>query len=232
LVHAEQSVSASPEKTIQVSSRVVARRILIAIDYSDRSGSNGHENPFDTDDHGDAVGLQVCQAIVQSHGGEIRLIRNLPTGSRFEVELPQYQAAPAMLGESEVIPRQAARMLTVLVVEPDVATQRKLLAVLAGRGHRAVPVPGAEEAIELVHRLRFDVTFCSVRLPGLNWVEFYEKIRRQIGTFVLLAEGYDSDLTRAFKGGEGYLLSKPLEDNEVQRLLATIEERQESPSRK
>ncbi len=99
--------------------------------------------------------------------------------------------------------------------------------MLSSRGHRAVPVNNAEEAIELAPRLRFDVAFCSVRLPGLNWVEFFEKVRREIGSFVLLTEGYDGDITRAFKGSDGYLLSKPINETELQKLLSTIEERLE-----
>jgi CheY-like chemotaxis protein len=112
-----------------------------------------------------------------------------------------------------------------------VPTQRKLLGMLSSRGHRVIPVSSAEEATEMAQRLRFDITFCSVRLPGLNWVEFFERIRRQIGAFVLLAEGHDSELSRAFKGGDGYLLSKPLDESETQKLLLTIEERHESVSR-
>jgi len=93
-------------------------------------------------------------------------------------------------------------------------------------------VISAEEAIEMAQRLRFDITFCSVRLPGMNWVEFFDRIRRLIGAFVLLAEGHDPEVSRAFKGSEGYLLSKPLDEIETQRLLATIEERNESLSRR
>jgi DNA-binding NarL/FixJ family response regulator len=79
-----------------------------------------------------------------------------------------------------------------------------------------------------VFRLHFDIVFCAIRLPGLNWVEFHEKIRHQIGAFVLMAEGHDPEISRAFKGSEGYILSKPLDEIEAQKLLATIEERQET----
>jgi CheY-like chemotaxis protein len=226
-VHAEQLLANAPEKTIAVSSRVSGKRVCIAIDYSDNSPDSGSD-PFTDRGTGEALGLQVCQAVVQSHGGEIRLTRNLESGARFEIELPLDQQSRELSGEEPSASNRAGRPLTVLIVEPDAGARRKLLSILSDRGHRAVPVQTAEEAIELVQRLRFDITFSSVRLPGMNWVEFFEKIRRDIGAFVLVAEGSDSDLSRAFKGSDGYLLKRPIEESEAQRLLALIEERQES----
>ena len=124
--------------------------------------------------------------------------------------------------------RRVSQPLTVLIVEPEMSTARSLLSILSERGHRGVPVNSAEEAMEMVFRLHFDIVFCAIRLPGLNWVEFHEKVRRQIGAFVLMAEGQDPEISRAFKGSEGYILSKPLDETEAQKLLATIEERQET----
>ena len=84
----------------------------------------------------------------------------------------------------------------------------------------------------MAQRLRFDIAFCSVRLAGMNWVEFFDRTRRLIGAFVLMAEGQDPEVSRAFKGGEGFLLSKPVDELETQRLLVTIEERNETLSRR
>jgi signal transduction histidine kinase/ActR/RegA family two-component response regulator len=231
LVHAEQCLAESKVKTISVSSRVIGRRVLVSIDYSDLRQNHEVGDPFEEQSTAGDLGLQVCRAVVQGYGGEIRLLRDLSSGCRFEVELPLYQYLQRGLGDTVDSSRRANSPMTILIVEPDMATQRKLLGILSSRGHRVVPVTSAEEATEMVHRLRFDITFCSVRLPGLNWVEFFDRIRRQIGAFVLLAEGHDSELARAFKGGEGYLLSKPLDEAETQKLLLTIEERHESLSR-
>jgi DNA-binding response OmpR family regulator len=97
------------------------------------------------------------------------------------------------------------------------------VAALASRGHRAVPVGSAEEAVDLIDRIKFDAVFCAARLSGLNWVEFFERSRRRIGTFILLTEGYDAELARAFPGGEGLLLSKPIEESTLDAVLAGTE---------
>jgi CheY-like chemotaxis protein len=69
------------------------------------------------------------------------------------------------------------------------------------------------------------MAICDVRLPGLNWVEFFERVRHQVGGFVLVTDGVDTDLARAFQGGEGFVLSKPIDEAEVARICRTVEER-------
>jgi signal transduction histidine kinase len=224
IIHAEQCLATALEKKILITSRQSGKLAMITIDYSDHTPNPGPD-PFAESGGEDNFGLQVCQAIVQSHGGDIRLLRGLPSGSRFEVELPVYQYTPV----TETYPSlsRPVRPLTMLLVEPDLPTQRKLSALLSARGHRTVPVSSGDEALDMVQRLRFDVVFSAVRLSGLNWVELFERIRRQIGSFVLLGEGHDTDTSRIFKGSDGYLLSKPVQDTDLQRLLASIETRQE-----
>jgi CheY-like chemotaxis protein len=140
------------------------------------------------------------------------------------VELPRQRTeedAPAPKPRSS----RPARQITALIVEPELAAQRRLMALLAARGHRAVPVGNAEEGLDLSHRLKFDVVFCAVRLPGLNWVEFRHKVRRHIPAFVLVSEGFDPDLARSFATGEGWVVGRALEHEEVERVVAAIDSR-------
>jgi CheY-like chemotaxis protein len=116
-------------------------------------------------------------------------------------------------------------VITALIVEPDMTAQRKLLTMLGGRGHRAIPAATAEDAADLVQRMAFDVVFCAVRLPGLNWVELFQRVRRRVGAFALLTEGYDSEAARAFKGGEGQILPKPIDDRALDNFLALVDVR-------
>ena len=92
-----------------------------------------------------------------------------------------------------------------------------------------IPAPGAEGGAELVQRLRFDIVFCAVRLPGLNWIEFSESIRNEVGAFVLLTEGFDFELSRGLLSTESYILSKPVLEPELDQVLATVEARLSGP---
>ena len=53
-----------------------------------------------------------------------------------------------------------------MLLEPDETSQRQLLTMLTSRGYRVVPVSTPEIALDLAQRLRFDIVFCSIRLPG------------------------------------------------------------------
>jgi len=81
----------------------------------------------------EAVGLAVCQGIIQSHGGAIRF-RTRSGSARFEIDLPLAPAA----GE-DADSRDGARassLLTLLLVDSDAPGQRQLTKALSGGGHR------------------------------------------------------------------------------------------------
>jgi CheY-like chemotaxis protein len=49
--------------------------------------------------------------------------------------------------------------------------------MLTSRGYRVVPVSTSAIAADLAQRLHFDIVFCSIRLPGLNWMELSERFQ-------------------------------------------------------
>ena len=56
-------------------------------------------------------------------------------------------------------------------------------------------------------------------------MEFFERVRYRVGSFVLLTDGFDPALAMAFKNGEGFVLTKPIDEKELLRICRTIEER-------
>lgn len=116
-----------------------------------------------------------------------------------------------------------ARRLTALIVEPDADASRKLVLMLSGRGHRAVPVASAEEAVDLAQRLRFGLIFCAARLPGAPWTEFLHRLKHRTSAFVLMADKTESEPTRITPGEEARVLTKPLRQEEFDRLLESLE---------
>lgn len=220
LVDAEKSAGEAQEKRISVSSSLLAKRVLIEISYPTRS-SEFQRSEGDGDHAGsEALGLGVCRGIVQSHGGEFRMVRTSLTYARFDVELPLVETRGATAGI-----QQANRQLTVLIVEPDTKIQKQLVQLLGHRGDRVVPVSSADEGADLVQRVHFDMVMCAVRLSGLNWVEFFERVRHRVGGFVLMTDGFDNQSTIAFHSSEGLVLNKPIEEAEVHRICRLVEDR-------
>ena len=216
---AEKSTLEAGGNLISVSSSLLAKRVLIEISYPARSTESRADGDGDAAGS-EALGLGVCRGIVQSHGGDFRTVRTSLTQARFDVELPLVD-----VGSRSTEGLHTNRQLTVLIVEPDTKIQRQLVELLSNRGDRVVPVLSAEEGADLAQRVRFDMVICAVRLPGLNWVEFFERARHHVGGFVLLTDGFDQQSMGAFQRHECLVLHRPIDEGELQRVCRAVEER-------
>jgi len=211
LVYAEQSASRAVSKTLEVTSSRMTGRVVVEIHFPGESSESslGEAN------------LEVCRAIVQNHGGDLR-IRNQAGSMSFDVDFP---LAPAP--ESRTVagaPTKPGKAQTLLLVDPDLGAQRQLLGLLTARGHRVVPVRG-EEAADLAHRLRFDGVVWAVRPGGPKWSDFHERLRDAIPSFVLVSDGYDEEFAASLAESGGFLLGRPIEDAELERVLHAVEAR-------
>lgn len=234
LVHAERSAAETPAKTIALATSVIAGRVLAEIGYSS-PGDPEANDPFaegrKPGEGASAVSLDVCRTIVNSHGGTLSFHSRAGL-AYFEVDLP--------LARAEASPETAqtgtpGRTLTLMLVDSDAVAQRQLLGLLSVRGHRAVPA-APEEAADLAQRLRFDAVFWAMRTAGPSgasrWSEFQERTRDSIGAFVLVSEGYDAELARSIEEGGNFLLGRPVQDGDLDRILRRIGERAPLPARR
>ncbi len=220
LVQAEHALTDSPEKCLAIATSILARRAVVELEYTVSVG----KTPWDgvaaqeAGVHSDGV----ARGVVHSHGGELRVTRSGEGACRLEVEFP---LAPERLAETGGV----TRAFTCLLVEPDDQEREELVHLLTARGCRVIPAVSAEAASELVQRLRFDIVFCAVRLPGLNWIEFSESVRTEIGAFVLLSEGYDFELSRGLLNSDNHVMSKPVTEGDLDAVLGAIEARYAAP---
>jgi len=218
LVHAEQSLADAPHKVITVRTSVLAKRLLVEIAFSAPPISRKAEET--------AAVLGVTRSVIAGHGGEVRLIDKSNTDPRFELELPLISkerggqaAAAAGNGHAATF----AKGMTALVIEPDEGAQRQILALLSARGCRVIPVDNADIGLDMAHRMRFDMAFCSVHAPGLNWVELSERMQSRVGGFILLSDGYDAELSADFEGDGRFVLAKPVQEQDLERTLESLE---------
>jgi CheY-like chemotaxis protein len=219
LIQAEQSLAEAPDKTLTVGSSVLARRVLIEIGY----GLNPQQRTagqLARDGQLSVPGESVTRGIVHSHGGEIRMVHTAVGECRIELELPVVAAGAEAPAE-----RVSKRQFTCLIVEPAAEEVAELTRLLTNEGCRVIPAASAEEAVDLVQRLRFDVIFCAIRLPGMNWVQLSEIVRQHVETFVLLSDGFDWELSRGLVNGDSYILPKPVERSELERVLTIVDAR-------
>jgi signal transduction histidine kinase/CheY-like chemotaxis protein len=215
-VYAEQSLVDVPQRAITIRTSPLARRLLVEIAFS---APPERRAPQET-----AAVLGVTRSVIAGHGGEVRLVEKNNAEPRFEVELPLTArerggiASPASLS-----PRDGGRSATALLIEPEEAQQKQLLELLAAQGYRVVPVSDADTGFELAQRMRFEAAFCSLHAPGLNWVELSERLQSRVGAFVLLSDRYDPELSADFEGDGRFVLSKPVQEADLARILSAID---------
>ena len=223
LVHAEQSLAEAPRKIISLRTSLLAKRLLVEISFSAPPASSKPEEA--------ASILGVTRSVIAGHGGEVRLIEKPNADPRFEVDLPlAAKDRAAAAAPFSAVQLEPGRRMTALVIEPDESAQRQLIGLLSARGFRVVPLNNADNGLELANRMRFDAAFCSVHAAGLNWVELSERMYSRVDAFILLSEGYNSELSGDFEGDGRYVLPKPIQENELDRVLRAIDS--SSPSAK
>jgi CheY-like chemotaxis protein len=216
LVHAEQSLAGAEQKSITIRTSLLARRLLVEISFTSPAELRKPEDM--------AAVLGLTRSVIAGHGGEVRLIEKGNSDPRFEVEMPAMARDRATASANGAAVRDTGRrMMTALVIEPDDAAQRQLLVLLAGHGFRVVPVTNSDAALDLANRMRFDAAFCSLHASGLNWVELSERMHSRVGGFILLSDGYDAELSADFEGDGRFVLAKPLQEKELERVLRLIE---------
>ena len=216
LVAAEQSAARSAAKTLEVTSSLIAGRVVVEIHYPEEAAEQEAGEPNLNESN-----LEVCRVIVQNLGGELR-VRRQSGGMSFDVDLP---IAPGANLRSPKSRRAASRrVLTFMLVDNDAGSQHQLLGLLSARGHRVVPAR-AEEAADLAHRLRFDGVLWVLRPGGPKWGDFQERLRDSIPAVVLVSDGYDADLASNLQEIGGYLLRRPLQEPDLDRVLGAVESR-------
>lgn len=215
-VHAEQSLTDAAEKVISIRTSVMTKRVLVEIAFSAPTDARPPQEV--------AMVLGVTRSVIAGHGGEVRLVENTAQ-PRFEVELPldSRERITAAAPQPASISSNGNHRLTALVIDADEAVQHHLLGLMSARGYRVVPVNNADTGLELAQRMRFDVAFCSVHAPGLNWIELSERLQSAVGGFVLLTDGYDPELATDFEGANRFVLSKPVQEAELERVLRTAD---------
>lgn len=222
LLYAEKRAASSTGRTFFVKSAESGDRIRVEIGCAAPGVSEDEVEPLTTGEDG-GLSLDVCRTILRSHGGDVKIHRRSGVFA-FEVTLPSVQRVVETVRTSAA---PQGRPLTLMLVDPETSANRNLLKLLSSRGHRVVPVAG-EEAAEVAPRLRFDAVFWAARPGRSGWGEFLERVRASIGSFVVISDGYSPELAASLEKNGGYLLSRPVEEGSLDRILGQIGEQPRS----
>jgi two-component system cell cycle sensor histidine kinase/response regulator CckA len=179
---------------------------------------------------GTGLGLTVAYAIVQEHGGRIRLESRRGTGASFYVEMP---VSGGHLPPGPIIPKRfseevdAVAGASVLVVEDEAALASAVTDALRDAGYLVEHASDGEEALTMVKAQAFDAVICDLKMPRLDGKAFYKTLSAGtpgLARRVIFVTGDVADTD-----AEGFLeqsgcrwLAKPFRLGELLRVLREV----------
>ena len=126
---------------------------------------------------GTGLGLTVAYAIVQEHGGSIRVDSPAAGGASFTVEFPVSSV------ESAARPRPSSGSsdhsldgASVLLVEDERALATAVVEALTEAGLHVEHAGDGEEALARVRQNRYDVVICDLKMPRVDGMTLYRAI--------------------------------------------------------
>jgi len=172
------------------------------------------------------LGLALAKRLVEMHQGSIQAFSNGPgTGSRFVVRLPviaqpQQREVPATL--------QPAAPRRILVVDDNPDTAASLAMLLKMTGNETSTANDGLAAVDAAEAFHPDVILLDIGLPKLNGLDVCRRIREQpwgqrIVMVALTGWGQEDDRRKSQEAGFDHHMVKPLDYNELMKLLASLD---------
>ena len=119
----------------------------------------------------------------------------------------------------------------ILVVDDNISLCRTMSLILRRNCCAVITALDGLEAIERARKIPFDVIFMDIKMPGMDGVEAYRRIKQiRPDPVVIMMTAYSVEnlIDEALKEGAYSILYKPLDMEKVLRMLGEILERKRS----
>ena len=125
---------------------------------------------------GTGLGLTVAYAIVQEHGGNIRVDSHATQGASFTVEFPVSTVENTARPRPSATIDQSVQGASVLLVEDERALAMAVVEALTEAGLRVEHAGDGEEALARVRQNNYDVVICDLKMPRVDGMTLYRAI--------------------------------------------------------
>lgn len=176
------------------------------------------------------IGLALVRGLVALHGGVVTAESAGPgQGSTFTIKLPRrvvvQERARSVVGEEEVAAPLTAQGCSVLIADDNHDIADSLALILSSSGYRVRVAYSGTEAWELASSGQPEALLLDIGMPGMSGYEIARRVRAESwgrGALLLASTGWGQreDKEKAFAAGFDYHLTKPVDPDQLLRLVA------------
>jgi PAS domain S-box-containing protein len=171
------------------------------------------------------LGLAISKRLVDLHQGKIEAESpGRSFGATFKVTLDTLSADAQARGKSDRASGRTFKPLRVLLVEDHRDTRRTLSRLLTHFGHEVVTADNVRSAMQIINLDAINVLLCDIGLPDGSGFDVVSQARakRPIKAIALTGFGTEDDIRRSKEAGFDFHLVKPVNFQELQRVLDQI----------
>jgi signal transduction histidine kinase/CheY-like chemotaxis protein len=184
------------------------------------------EQTLDRAQGGMGLGLSVVRALVRLHGGSVTAASpGCGRGATFSVRLPRAALGTEPEDLTPVMPCNTSSR-AILIVEDGVDNRETLQELLESLGHTVHVADDGIAGVERALAMRPEVALVDIGLPRLDGYEVARRVRAALGASIFLVAltgyGQPEDRTRAAAAGFNAHLTKPMDLDALERMLATL----------
>jgi len=172
------------------------------------------------------LGLSIARMFVELHGGTISAAsEGVGRGARMTIDLPLTEASVQdHLPVAATAQAPEAKACRILLVDDHQDTLRMLQRLLTRRGFQVTAAASAAEAREKLPDKSFDLLISDLGLPDCSGLDFLREIRKtnDLPAIALSGYGMEADLANSRKAGFHAHLTKPVDFEELIRVIGSI----------
>jgi len=175
------------------------------------------------------LGLTICHAVVQKHGGAIAVKSEVGSGTTFDIYLPAARKLSG--GEKVPMPASELRYGRVLVMDDEQGVREVLAQTLEAMGHSAEMADDGQKAIEVFRKAQnlgrpFDVALLDLTvregMGGQETIQALLKIDPNVKAIAM--SGYIDSPVILDPGRHGFkaAMEKPFDAGKLQEILSRV----------